>query len=184
MTPRRSFVAIFSICSIYTSSNDMAASAFSTHKLNTMHPHQLSYRSQEEKHDFFNHRKSSMISFDNSLSPSLRVPLSLQSIPAKSDTIHTGRNSAASASDTKLEASAISLDRNFTPTSRRKSTPAPAHPFMHSIQNEVTNWRIAASIFLTSLVAFHQPINYQISVLWKHLQNSTALLAKMFYQDH
>lgn len=45
-------------------------------------------------------------------------------------------------------------------------------------------WRAAAVVFLSSIVVFRSSIDGQLAILWSWLQNSSALLPRMFRHDH
>ena len=50
--------------------------------------------------------------------------------------------------------------------------------------SEVTMWRIAAGIFLSSLVIFNSSIDAGLIQFWAWLQNSSSMLPRMFRHDH
>ncbi len=50
--------------------------------------------------------------------------------------------------------------------------------------NEVMQWRIAAAVFLTSIITFESSINVQLIKFWHWLQTSSSLIPTCFRHDH
>ena len=55
---------------------------------------------------------------------------------------------------------------------------------LHNIRSdEVTQWRCAALLFVSSLVFFHNPIDNALAKLWTYLTTSSGLWARWFRHD-
>lgn len=77
-------------------------------------------------------------------------------------------------------ASSASMDFNAKPSMKRILL-----NFVQKIQmNEVTMWRIAATLFISSIFTFSSALDVQMVNLWSWLQNGNALLPRLFRHDH
>ncbi|KAG7344360.1 fatty acid hydroxylase superfamily protein [Nitzschia inconspicua] len=91
--------------------------------------------------------------------------------------------------DSELKASTVihSMDDNQGQHQRRilKQWVAIVTKVWHNIRtDEVTQWRCAAILFVSSLAIFHSHIDVGLAKLWTYLTTSSGLWARWFRHDH
>mmetsp|Transcript_36566 Transcript_36566/g.53682 ORF Transcript_36566/g.53682 Transcript_36566/m.53682 type:complete len:437 (+) Transcript_36566:59-1369(+) len=95
----------------------------------------------------------------------------------------TSRNKISKGSTTSLSSMALPMNNNNGPRQKlRNLLKATTKKVQNS--NEVSKWRAAALVFLSSICIFRPQIDTGLVNLWEFLQHGTSLLPRMFRHDH